>query len=403
MRHICYLLNVKKEHIDLKIEEDSVHILVNLSDNALLVQTIDRMKGVMILPIENIHHPASPIWGPKKDENGQTYYESDYTRQLCKNRVLIVDESHYGAQRNGRIAKILEAINSPLTYEKDIMKANNVYVLLVSATPFAELGINTNYKKVETLVPDASYFGVKQMIAKNRIINNRDLPIFKCTTVQSIGKELEGLLYHMKDKTGFIFIRENVKSPPSRQWVAMLKTYLNSLPVNPIDNLAKYTYFNFDGTTVGRNLKSGVLDSVLREYKKCVPLLLWKKCCARANNRKPSAVGIDAMLCYPPDRYVFIFVQEMLLAGDKIFNCLYEFFYILLGKTLDTAFVRMVVDIPYQNANAGKVDRLVQGFVGRCCGYNKADNNVYIVSNFDRIKAYADWIDGTEAPELPSF
>ena len=77
MRHICYLLNVKKEHIDLKIEEDSVHILVNLSDNALLVQTIDRMKGVMILPIENIHHPASPIWGPKKDKNGKTYYESD--------------------------------------------------------------------------------------------------------------------------------------------------------------------------------------------------------------------------------------------------------------------------------------------------------------------------------------
>ncbi len=62
----------------------------------------------------------------------------------------------------------------------------------------------------------------------------------------------------------------------------------------------------------------------------------------------------------------------------------------------------MVVDIPYQNKNAGKVDRLVQGFVGRCCGYNKANNNVYIVSNFDRIKAYADWIDGVEAPELPS-
>ena len=77
MRHICYLLNVQKEHKDLKIEEDSVHILVNLSDNALLVQTVDRMNGVMMLPMDNVHHPSNSIWGPKKDKNGKTYYESD--------------------------------------------------------------------------------------------------------------------------------------------------------------------------------------------------------------------------------------------------------------------------------------------------------------------------------------
>lgn len=63
----------------------------------------------------------------------------------------------------------------------------------------------------------------------------------------------------------------------------------------------------------------------------------------------------------------------------------------------------MVVDIPYQSATAGKVDRLLQGLVGRCCGYHKAKNDVYIVSNFARIKAYADWIDGVEVPDQPSF
>jgi hypothetical protein len=107
-----------------------------------------------------------------------------------------------------------------------------------------------------------------------------------------------------------------------------------------------------------------------------------KKCLATASKRKPPARGIDAVLCYSPDRFVFIFVKEMLLAG----------------KTLDTSFVRMVVDIPYQNPNVGKVDRLVQGLVGRCCGVGKEANIVFIVSDMARISAYRDWIDGKEAP-----
>lgn len=240
---------------------------------------------------------------------------TDYTRTLSKNRVLIIDESHFGAVRDGRISKILEAINSPLTYDKDIMKAKNVYVLLVSATPFAELGINTANKKVETLDTSAYYFGVREMIAKQCIINSADLPIFKCDTSKSIGNELEAMLNKLPKKNGFIFIRENIKSQASQDWVAKLKIYLTSLPVDPKDNLTKNTYFELNQNTVGRYPK--LLDGVLREYQKCVPPLLWKRCCARARLRKPSAIGIDAVLCYEPDRTVFIFVKEMLLAGKK--------------------------------------------------------------------------------------
>jgi hypothetical protein len=380
IRHICYLLNVQKEYVDLKIDEDNVHVLCNLSDNALVRQTRERLEGVMIFPAMNVNHPAVSVF--TKDDGGK-FKKLSYIRQLQENRVLIIDESHYGTGKNGRIASILASINSPLHYDRELMKEKNVYVLLVSATPFSELGINTADKKVFTLQPAPSYYGIHKMIEKNRIYDSRSLKLFNLQTEAEIGVELEALLNSLLaryDKPGFIIIRENIRSKASRIWVALLKKFLDNLPKDEKLGLAKYGYFDLNQETATIGKKD--IDCIVEEYSKCVPPLLLKRCLLTASKRKPPARGIDAVLCYPPDHFVFVFVKEMLLAG----------------KTLDTSFVRMVVDIPYQNPNVGKVDRLLQGLVGRCCGVGKEENIVFIVSDMARILAYRDWLDGKEAP-----
>jgi hypothetical protein len=77
------------------------------------------------------------------------------------------------------------------------MKDKNVYLLLVSATPFSELGINTIDKKIFTLQPAPTYYGIHKMIEKKRIYDSRSLKIFNLKTEVEIGEELENLLNTM--------------------------------------------------------------------------------------------------------------------------------------------------------------------------------------------------------------
>ncbi len=63
--------------------------------------------------------------------------------ELGQNRVLMADESHWGTETDKNIARIQHQINSPLNIDKALMESNNVYSLSVSATPLAEVGINT--------------------------------------------------------------------------------------------------------------------------------------------------------------------------------------------------------------------------------------------------------------------
>lgn len=158
MRHLCYLINVLGEHEALGkdgIGNDSVYVLSQLNDNDLVDQTAERLQGVMIDPTFNVFHRAR---GLKKKNAG------NILEDLSHNRVIICDESHYGTGQTGRIANIMTQIGSPMWYDRATMKKNNTYLLLVSATPFAEVGVNTEGKKIIDMVPGDEYFGVKQML-----------------------------------------------------------------------------------------------------------------------------------------------------------------------------------------------------------------------------------------------
>jgi hypothetical protein len=155
IRHVCYLLNVKGRHMDLKLPDyDRVYVLNNLVDNALREQTVDRLQGVVVMPSYNVNHSG----GAPYDISGKGKYLS----KLQENRVLISDESHWGTEKDGRVDTIMDYINNPLSGDLPIMEKSNVYLLLVSATPFAEIGLYTTADKVVvTLEPsDGEYLCV---------------------------------------------------------------------------------------------------------------------------------------------------------------------------------------------------------------------------------------------------
>jgi hypothetical protein len=402
IRHICYLLNKKGMDKVLKIEEDNVHVMSNITDNALVQQTLERMKGVMWSPQYNVFHPKtiSKSKSKKPSKKSSSEYKKElHQKQLRQNRVLIMDESHYATEDSGQVATLLTEINSPLSYDIQKMRDNNVYLLLVSATPFAELGINTADKFIVSLEPAPTYYGVRNMIADGNIIDYyTDMgALFRIhakkvknapeKTDADIGGAFDMLLRNPQflvqpTKPGFIIIRESL-SDAGKVWIAQLKSYMDKLPKDE-HGLAKYTYFDYNAETKKDSNDDVSISNILELYRNCVSPKTFKLCYINANAKK--LVGIDAIMGFRPDRYVIIFIKRMFLAG----------------KTLDTNFLKLTVDLPLKNPNDGSVDTLVQGLVGRCCGVNK-DNNVRMITDKKRVDAYINYLDGLPMDHKPAL
>jgi hypothetical protein len=94
IRHICYLLNVvdSRVHRDRLNIDNGVFLLNHLVDTDLKLQTIRRMKGVMEFPDMNVFHSRD-----------NKLKQISFVRALQSNRVLLSDESHYGANDGGLI------------------------------------------------------------------------------------------------------------------------------------------------------------------------------------------------------------------------------------------------------------------------------------------------------------
>lgn len=125
---------------------------------------------------------------------------------------------------------------------------------------------------------------------------------------------------------------------------------------------------------------------VVRAFGGCVRKDVYDRCRINAKNKQPDPLkGIDAVLDLEPPKFIFIFIKEMLLAG----------------KTLNTEHVIMVIDCPYANNYTSNVDRVVQGLVGRCCGYKK-NENVIVVSDIHRVESYLNWVLNDVVPSKPA-
>jgi hypothetical protein len=301
MRHLAYLLNVKQECKALGLERDSVYILCNIAVNSLLKQTQDRMEGVMMDPKTNVAHPRCAAFA----------VDGALQAKLSSDRVLIIDESHYGTAASGQIARVLIKYNSPLFNDQRKMVKHNLYVLLVSATPFAEMGFNTEHKKMVTLkTAGTNYYGLKQMLDAKRIADASQVKMLHHeATTETFRLGLEMMVKTFK--AGFVFVRVNTASKKCKVWAKNFKAYLNSLVCDKA-GVRLCTYFEFEQDTTA---------TVMRLYKSCVGAKAYLICAGKA--RKEALAGLDAVLCSPPDRVVFIFVKRLLLAGTCIIRMRY--------------------------------------------------------------------------------
>lgn len=205
-------LLVKKLGIDMFDDEINVFLLTGMNEKELIVQFEKDINGFTGMDItKNVLHNSEMSKFLKNPE--YTWNETDKTviDRMRKNSLILIDESHYGSDKDQILDKFLRQIlkinpngdNAPL-------KENNIYVVSISATPMSEF-INANVsdfsKKIVPLKNATGYYGICDMFVNNKIFNAYDLK------PDSIDKFLDKTLNNKK--TGYILVRCNQKQQDS--------------------------------------------------------------------------------------------------------------------------------------------------------------------------------------------
>ena len=120
------------------------------------------------------------------------------------------------------------------------------------------------------------------------------------------------MLKLLKFPSGFVFVRENVKSDAPKEWVTRFKGVLDK-------HSDRIIYFSLNANTNTVRARGNSTDKpvgILKAYLDAgVEMHVFKDMVTTASCLSPPAFGIDAILCRDPEIVVVIFVKEMLLAG----------------------------------------------------------------------------------------
>jgi hypothetical protein len=201
------------------------------------------------------------------------------------------------------------------------------------------------------------YFGLERMLVAGNINNARDEPFLTCTDDSSTFPDaFDRFMNDYGICNGFVFIRASSNNGEHAEWCAQLKNAVSE---------RDHAYFEWNTKTAKES------DDILYLYENCLPdEAIFNECKVNASTKLK---GIDAVLGTLPPILVFIFIKGFLKAG----------------KTIDTTNVVAVIDLPIKGE--GHVDSLVQGLVGRCCGYGK-NTDVIVFTDEQRVQAYIDWL-----------
>lgn len=123
--------------------------------------------------------------------------------------MILCDESHFGANEGGLIDSYFDDWNSPLKYDAERMMKFNTYLLLVSATPFAEVSTNVENKKIFRMAYSSDYYGVWDMIKSNNFIDHRTIPCLAHGA--SVGVIRSGFQKLFRFPSGFVFVRSQMR------------------------------------------------------------------------------------------------------------------------------------------------------------------------------------------------
>lgn len=231
-----------------------------------------------------------------------------------RDALIIIDESDRDSKVGSRMDKLLSRAGIPINGNTSILKERNIYIVSVSATPFAEYSDvvhkNSHEKSIVHLRPGTNYIGIKDNVEHNNFH-----PIF----------DIEGNPIKFKD------IVERGPTP-------------------------KYSIIRYDP----RSIEFSVFKKLANENG-------WGLFVDRANYHQcpeelPYQIdSINAILSTRPTRPSLILVHGKYRAG------------IVLS---DKQYIQMV----WENSKAPKTDTIVQGLIGRVCGYHNNHNILNFVS-----------------------
>lgn len=263
---------VDKLKIDMINDEINVFLLTGMNEKELISQfekDIISFTGMDIS--KNVLHNSEMRKFLSKEESCWSISDSMLINRMRKNSLILIDESHYGSDRNQILDKFLRKIikinpngdNVPLS-------ENNIYVVSISATPMAEF-INANIsdfkKKIIPLKNSDGYYGIEEMFKNKKIFNSFDL---KDDT--SVDRFLDTIIN--LNKNGYILVRCSKKEQDR---------ILKRIGERRINSLSKPIHYD-------QYCKSTILDNM----------------------------GINEILHQYPSMKTIIFLKGLLRAGKRV-------------------------------------------------------------------------------------
>jgi hypothetical protein len=186
-------------------DEINVYLLTGMNEKELIEQFETDISNFTGMDIKKniLHNSEMRKFLTKKKEDWSKDDELVIDR-MKKNSLILIDESHYGSDKNQILNQFLTKILGISPNGDNLpLNKNNVYVVSISATPMAEF-INANTsefkKKIIPLNNAPGYYGILEMFESNKVHKSFDLK-----DKNSIDKFIDTILNI--GKTGYILIR----------------------------------------------------------------------------------------------------------------------------------------------------------------------------------------------------
>lgn len=205
MNGICNLLMLSGISNDLMIKK--FIFATGMNDVKLKEQTIDRAFSQIIGA--NSKTVCTKL--DEKDKYSKFFFlkNSDLANVelSLKNSILFLDEVQFGTNEGNILSRFLYKNGVDWKNKDEFLKANNTFIVSVSATPFSEMVSDTiNVKKIINISKDDNYIGVSEFLANDMIYEATRNDLMDGSIFDYI-REAYDRMYNETKGCGIIFIR----------------------------------------------------------------------------------------------------------------------------------------------------------------------------------------------------
>jgi hypothetical protein len=171
---------IRELGIDMSGSNINVYLLTGMNERELIDQFEDDISAYTGMDIKkNILHNSEMRKFLTKKKSDWTSDDTLFIERMKKNSLILIDESHYGSDKNQILNKFLmEILGISPNGDNAPLERNNIYVVSVSATPMAEF-INANLsefkKEIIPLHNAEDYYGITSMFQNDCIRQAYDL------------------------------------------------------------------------------------------------------------------------------------------------------------------------------------------------------------------------------------